>query len=112
MIGAVLVGAGTPCTAPAAACGCRLGSSASGTSGVLAAASWAGAGLAVAEPCASAGRALAAVLAGSPPLPEHDARSSQQARPARTGRTRPRGVFKAGLLSQTSERLGVGEGRV
>src|SRR5882672_2463040 len=111
MIGAVLVGAGTPCTAPAAACGCRLGSSASGTSGVLAAASWAGAGVAVAETCASAGGAAAAVWAGAPPFPEQDARSTRQARPARTGRTRPRGVCKAGVLSQTSERLGVGEGR-
>src|SRR5437867_6828645 len=112
MIGAVLVGAGMPCTAPAAACGCRLGSSASGASGARAGASWAGVGLAVVEPCASAVGVAPVVLAGSFPLPEQNARSSEQARPASTGATSPRGVFKAGLLSQRSTTLPVGEAEV
>src|SRR5438477_3083966 len=114
MIGAVLVGAGTPCTAPAAACGCRLGSSVSGTSGALAAASadWAEAGPAAVAPCASAGGAVPAVLAGSLPLPEQNDRSSQNARAATTARTSPRGVFKAGLLFQGSKTVVVREAGV
>src|SRR5437870_1353031 len=105
MIGAVLVGAGTPCTAPAAASGCRLGSSASGTSGALAAVSagWAEVGPAAVAPCASAGGAVPAVLAGPLPVPEQNDRSSQQAKAATTARKSPRGVFKAGLLFQRSE---------